>query len=268
MNENLANRSMARPWRLTTLARPVAAASLLTLLPAQGAEALVSTTRTALEKWTEARRLASHEAGQWLVGKEATAARIDVVEREIAATRQRIADAQKSLADAQQKRGELEAAAAAQKSTFAALEVALQRIEQRVAQLLPRLPEPLLHKLEPFTQQIPRGEQASRLGVDARYANVIAVLNEVQKWNREITVASEVRPQPDGQSVEVTVVYLGLAQAYYVGAGGKVAGVGTASPAGWSWQARNELAPVVQRTIAILKNEQVAGYVRLPVQIQ
>jgi hypothetical protein len=93
-------------------------------------------------------------------------------------------------------------------------------------------------------------------------------LHEVNKFNREITVSSEVLTLPDGTSAEVTALYVGIGNAYYVSRNGSAAGIGTASPDGWVWQSANAAAEQIANAIAILKNEQVASFVKLPIHIE
>ncbi len=91
---------------------------------------------------------------------------------------------------------------------------------------------------------------------------------QVNKFNREITVTSEVRELPDGTSAEVTALYVGISTAYYVSRDGSAAGMGTASPDGWVWTPANDDAAQIAKAIAILKNEQVASFVKLPIDIK
>jgi hypothetical protein len=77
-----------------------------------------------------------------------------------------------------------------------------------------------------------------------------------------------VRTLPDGTSAEVTALYLGIGQAFYSGANGKIAGIGTASDQGWVWKQADESAAEIARIIAILNNESVASFVQVPVEIQ
>ena len=101
---------------------------------------------------------------------------------------------------------------------------------------------------------------------------MIGCLNAIDKWNREVTVGSERRDLPNGKSVSVTVLYIGLAQGYYVGgpdAEGKptIAGVGVAAKDGWRWTPANELAKDVQLAVSVYRNEVLARLVQLPVSI-
>ena len=50
---------------------------------------------------------------------------------------------------------------------------------------------------------------------------------------------------------------------------GKVAGIGFSVPGeGWKWKAANEAAPQIADAIAIMKNEKVAAFVKLPIEIK
>jgi len=254
-------------WR--TLLSCIAAALLLpgTTSAQQAAGPDVEATRAALEKWSEASRLVSKEKKDWQLGKETLRDRIDLLRREVAAMEQRIADAETSIAEADRKRGELVVEDEQRKTTETALLQRVGQLEQSVLTLLPRLPEPLREQIKPVSQLVPDKPEETRLRVDERYRNVLYVCKQIHKWNREITLKSEVHAQPNGTSVEVAVMYIGIGQGYYASGDGKVAGSGTATPAGWVWTPNNELATQIQAAIAILKNEKVAAFVRLPVQI-
>jgi hypothetical protein len=234
---------------------------------ATGAD-VVGATQTAIQKWVETKALISRETRDWALARDSLTASMDVAKREIVATQKKIADAEADIAAADKKRSELLATNEAEKATAATLEQRITALEQRLLQTLPRLPEPLREKLKPLTQLVPAKDARETPPLGNRYATVVGVLNELHKWNREITVTSEVRALPDGTSVEVAVVYVGLGQAFFTGGNGRVAGVGAATADGWAWRQANELAPRVQQVIAMWKNEQPAAFVQLPVQVQ
>jgi hypothetical protein len=228
----------------------------------------VAATRTTIEKYVETRGLVSKEARDWVIGKESLESRMDVVRREIESLQKRIADAEKSIADADQKRADLLAESERRKAIAEQLTTQVVAMEARVQKLLPRLPEPLRTRVKPLSQRLPVAGEGSKQSVGERWQNVVGILNEVDKWNREITVTSEVRTMTDGSRVEVTVLYIGVGQAWYAGGNGKVAGIGSATATGWEWRQDNGLAADVERAIKIFKSEEVAAFVRLPVQIQ
>ncbi|MEO6597146.1 MAG: DUF3450 family protein [Planctomycetota bacterium] len=237
-------------------------------VPAQvGVQDGISTVRSVLEKWVETRGVLSKEAQAWALGKETLATRIEVVEREIQSLRTRKGEAEASVAEADKKRAELLTENEQRQGSAVGLQQRIGELEQRARTALPRLPEPLRERIKPLSQRLPQESTETKLSLGERYQNVVGMLNEIQKWNREITVTSEVRALADGSSVEVAVLYVGLGQGYYASANGKVAGTGSATREGWVWKPANELAPAISQTIAIFKNEQVAAFVRLPVQV-
>jgi hypothetical protein len=90
----------------------------------------------------------------------------------------------------------------------------------------------------------------------------------VNKFNREITVTSELRQLDDGVSAEVTALYLGIGQSYFAATHGDAAGIGRPAPEGWTWSASNSDAAAIRAAIATFRNEQPAAFVLLPVSIQ
>ncbi|MBL9077490.1 MAG: DUF3450 family protein [Planctomycetes bacterium] len=246
-----------------------ATALLLASLAAaqQAAGPDVATVRTALEKWAETSRLISQEKKDWQLGQATLRDRIDLLRREITTMQKRIGDAETSITATEAQRTALAAEDAQRKAVEAQLRERVVQLEASVRELLPRLPEPLREQVRPVSQLIPDKPDETRQRLDERYRNVLFVCKQIHKWNREITLKSEVRTLADGSSVEVAVMYVGIGQAYYSGGNGKVAGTGTATATGWVWTPANELAAPIADAIAILKNEKVAAFVRLPVQI-
>jgi len=228
---------------------------------------VVDAARAKLEKWVETRRIISNEHRNWALGKETLTDRIELVQREIASLRSRISDAEESIAEADKKRADLSDEKERLKNASASLNGTALALETRTRELLNRLPDPIRERVKPLSQRLPDKPEETKLSLSERFQNVVGILNEVNKFNREITVTSEVRDLPDGTTAEVTALYVGIGQGYYVSGNGEAAGVGTATADGWVWTPSNEAAPRIAAAIAILKNEQVAEFVRLPIRI-
>lgn len=224
--------------------------------------------REAIEKWVETKRIISKEKHDLAIAKEMLNERIELVQNEIKSLRDKIKDAEDSIAEADKKRAELIEENDKLKEASSALGDTLQNLEQRTLQLMKQVPKPLQEKLKPLSQQIPENPEETELSISIRFQNVVGVLNSVNKSNLEITVVSEVRTLPDGNSAEVTTMYLGIGQAFYIGANGTIAGVGVPAEDGWKWTPANDFAQEISNAIAILNNEQVAAYVQVPVKIQ
>jgi len=228
----------------------------------------IEATRDTLEKWVETRRLLSEEKRDWALAKDMLTSRAEILRGEVTEVDGRIAEADKSITDADRKAADLVAKNDALKLASSELAAMAATLETRTKDLVKRLPDPIREKLRPLTQRLPEDPTKSELPLSTRFQNVVGIVNEVNKFNRELTVTSEVRKLADGSSAEVTAVYLGLAQGYYVGGGGKLAGVGGATENGWTWTAANEYAPQIAKVVAILKNESPAEFVPVPLGVK
>lgn len=237
------------------------------LTPAEVTER-IEATRDTLEKWVETRRLLSEEKRDWALAKDMLTSRAEILRGEVTEVDGRITEAEKSITDADRKAADLVAKNDALKLASSELAAMAATLETRTKDLVKRLPDPIREKLRPLTQRLPEDPTKSELPLSTRFQNIVGIVNEVNKFNRELTVTSEVRKLADGSSAEVTAVYLGLAQGYYVGGGGKLAGVGGATENGWTWTAANEYAPQIAKVVAILKNENPAEFVPVPLGVK
>ena len=228
----------------------------------------VGSARAALEKWVETRKVISKEKQDWALAREMLDERIRLVQREITSLREKIEEAKKGISEADKKRAELVEENDKLKNASETLAGVVAKLEARTVALNKRLPDPIRERIKPLSQLLPEDPNETKLSLAQRFQNVIGILNEVNKFNREITVTSEVRTLADGNSAEVTALYIGLGQAYYTGANGTMAGVGRPSEDGWKWNPANDSADRIADAVAILKNEMVAGFVPLPVEIQ
>lgn len=226
----------------------------------------IELTRDALEKWVETRRTIGVERRDWALGKDLLDSRIDVLDRELKTLADRTKEVESTLTEADRKRDTLAQEAGTLKDASAQLAAMAAQLETKVKALVKRFPTPLAEKLKPLTQRLPEDSTSTTLSLAVRFQNVVGIINEANRFNREITQSSEIRKLADGSSVEVTAVYLGLAQGYYVGAGGRIAGIGRGAPEGWTWTESNDNGPAIERIVAILRNQKPAAFVPIPVK--
>lgn len=247
------------------------AGAVLTLTPllrSSEDESPVESTRVALEKMVDARRIISQERRDWQLGREILVDRIELVQDEIASLREKIAADEENIAEADAKRLELTATNESLQEATGDLETVITELEARTKKLLARLPESLQETVRPFSQGFPEDPADTDVSLSRRFQNVIAVLEGVDKFHREIRVTTEVRDLADGGTAEVTALYVGLGHGYYVTAAGDAAGVGTGTEEGWTWRPANDAAPAIQEAIDILESKVMASFVSLPVEIQ
>lgn len=236
-------------------------------LSAKKSDVKIEETRTAIEKWVETQRIISQEKRDLALAREMLTERTELLQREIESLHEKIRETNESIAEVDKKRVGLVEENEILKKASASVHDTITMIEKRTKELLPRLPDSLQERVKPLSQRLPENPEQIELSVAERFQNVVGILNEVNKFHREVTVTSERRTLPDGTSAEVTALYIGISQAYYTGANGTIAGIGSPSPQGWVWKPANEAAVPIAQAIAILKNEQVASFVQLPIEI-
>lgn len=226
-------------------------------------------TRSALEQWVENRRLIAKETRDWALAEDLLRERIDMLRDEISGLRGRIAEAQEDIAEAEAQSSELTARRDELSEASRGLDERIVALETRTQALLERVPEPVRERVKPLSQRIPKDdEQAARLSLSDRFANVIGILNAVNKANREISVVSELRTLRDGRQAEVSTLYVGISRGYFANPQGTDAGVGQGDGERWTWTPSVESAAEILQAIAILESELPAAYVPLPVEVR
>ena len=234
---------------------------------ARAADPDMQALRELLGKWVETRQLISEEKQDWKESETMLEERIDLMKDRISEVRESINKAQDGIATTEEKHSELTAENKSLEDALNALRTRLVPLESRTLQLLGRLPQPAREKVKALSQQIPENPDKTELSLSTRYQNLIGVLNEINKFNNEVLVTTEVRQLTDGKSMEVKVLYFGLGQAYYCNQEGNIGGVGRPGEQGWQWQRQDDIAPRVATAIAVYRNEQPASYQPLPVKI-
>ena len=248
----------------------VAAVSLAGFVPVLGetGEEALQSTRDTLARWVETQQVISKEKKDWRLGKDVLEQRIQLLEGEIEGFRERIAATRKGIDEADLERRELLDEKRELEQASQSLVETAAVLERKTRELIATLPSPIRDRIAPLSQRIPKHPNDTELSLGVRFQNVIGILNEVNKFNRDIPVTTEVRQVSGGGSAEVQTLYVGLGQAYFVTASGDVAGFGQPTPEGWAWTEAPELAPSIAHAIAILKNEEVPAYVPLPVELK
>ncbi|WP_347273030.1 DUF3450 family protein [Candidatus Kuenenia sp.] len=237
-------------------------------IPFETANGSVDSARAALEKWVETRRIISKEKLEFELAKEMLSERIELLGREIETVRKKNSEIEASITEADKKRAEMLEENEKLKKASTTLNATVIELETRTRELLKKLPDPIRGRVKPLSQRLSENQEDTKLSLGERFQNIIGILNEVNKFNGEISVVSEVHGLPDGNHVEATSLYIGIGQSYFVNGNCDKAGLGTASQDGWIWRPANEHAAAIAKAIAILKNETAAAFVQLPIEIQ
>lgn len=235
--------------------------------PSRDAEPSLEKTRTVLGKWIETQQILSKEQNDWQQGREVLGSRIELMRREVVGLQEKLTAARQKIGETHAKKEELVARRAQLDASVKQLADAVTTMESEVRTLFVQLPEPVQARLQPLRARIPDATSEKRVSVSERFQNVLGILNELNKANGEIAVTFEVRELEGGKPSEVRVLYVGLAQAYYVAASGQ-AGIGRPSEKGWTWEPNSSIAADVLTALEIVQNKHTPAFVPLPVRIQ
>jgi len=225
--------------------------------------------RTHIEKWVQTRQLIARRNADWRVEQESIGQTIGLLQREIDLLKEAIDKSEQvdSEADAEKKRITLSLEDL--KRANKVVDAALWGMERQALSLMARFPDPLKDRISNVRSRIPlekkdlRGRSAAE-----RMQNVVAMLNEADRFNSAITLAIEVRKDAEGKDRQVQALYLGLGHAYYADQSGSFAGVGVPGAEGWTWTVDAKLGSTIRKVIDIYENERSAEFVPVPVNIQ
>jgi hypothetical protein len=239
--------------------------------PAAGGDAArqptLEETRLTLAKWIETQQIIAKERNDWQQGKEILQGRIDLVGKEVGVLKERIRQSEEAVAQSDRKRDELLAQDAELKTLGEQLATAATVMEDQIRGLVKQLPDPVKGRIAPLLERIPADPAATRITPAERFQNILGVLNEVNKANSEISVAYEIRTLADGSSSEVQVIYLGLAQAYFLSPKGE-AGIGRPTEDGWKWEPAPGAANQILLALEVIQGKHVPTFVPLPIKIR
>lgn len=204
----------------------------------------------------------------WAVEKEILDQSLDAFKRELKSLEGQLDQVDSGGEQIRKELVEIEAEKVAFRLASDELKASVAKLEARILGMASGFPTPVTERIEPLFSRIPEDPAQTKLGLSARLQNVVGILNELDKFNGAITVVSELRKDESGAEVQVRVLYLGLAQAYFVDQTGRFCGYGIASSSGWSWTIAPDLGSAISRAIGVYENSQPATFVSLPVSVQ
>ncbi len=266
-------RAICSTFRLISVSamkRTLMAAILTAGLVAMGADSSdkLSATRGTLEKWVEARGLVSKTRTDWQSDKETLQQTVLILERELKGVEEKFSKLTTNNVQAEKERAETEASIKASNEGLAPAQQFAVEFEGKIRALAPRLPDPLQDILKPLFARLPAEGTNTQMKATERVQAIVAILNELDKFNNALNVFSEKRKNAAGAEVSVETVYIGLGAGYFVNDSGDFAGLGTPGATGWEWSTQPEIAGQVREVIRIYRNERPAKFVSLPAVIK
>lgn len=243
--------------------------SWLTINSSLAQESQFDQTRAHIEKWVQTRQLIAKKKADWRVERENIKQSIGLLKKEIDLLGKEIENTKEidSEADAEKQRINLNLEDL--KTSNKVVDDALWAMERQALTLMSRFPESLKDRTTSVRTRIPlKKEDLRNYSAAERMQNVVAMLNEADRFNSAITLSVEIRKGLDGKERQVQVIYLGLGQAYFVDQNDSIAGTGLPDSEGWAWSFNNDLASKIREVIDIYENQKPAEFVSVPVNIK
>lgn len=228
--------------------------------------------RATIEEYVQVRSLISKERRDWSIEEELLRSRIELIELEIQSIRDEIDSTNESIAAADENRLEMTAKSERLASTLSVIEDVIGQFEAGVRELLPRLPEPAAKQVQLAAAQIPADSEEADQSIGIRIQNTIGVLDQLNKFDRNIHVGSAIVTASNGREINAQTIHIGLGRAYYANsetAEVLLAGTGPApfedGDPSWAWQARDDAHAQITEVIKVHESEVPPAFVRLPI---
>ncbi|MBK1790150.1 DUF3450 family protein [Persicirhabdus sediminis] len=220
--------------------------------------------REMIRQWVQTEQLASEELASWQTDKANMQELLELYQAELKLLSEEIDQAGQAAALVNEEKQELEADLAEHRDNRRYLAENLVRLQPKLASVAVRFPEPLKTELD--ADLVALNELSAIDKPREVLQAMIAVISGAARFNRSITIADSI-DTVDGKELASKVLYLGLAQAYYVSGNGSNAGTGKPSADGWQWTAKPELAGSIRQAIAIYEREAQPQLTELPLTI-
>lgn len=253
----------------TSLAALLLMVGLALPVAAQTSEEQVEETRTLISKWVETRQLIAKSQADWNAERELIKSRIELFQEELKGLEEQINESLEASSAAEQQRAELRREEEDLNISMEVVDSVVADYEARLRGISDYFPRPLKDKVTPLLNRIPKPGTRTSLSSGERMAFVMGVLNEVDNFNSNIHMQTEIRDLGNGNQGEVRTIYLGLAAAYYVDRTGTIGAVGRPAVPEWEWTAvSTENAEAIARAIDVYTNViKPAVFVPLPVEV-
>lgn len=214
-----------------------------------------------VSEWIKTRQILSAEKADWETEKQTLTDLNEIRKSEITKLDEFIRLAGERVKDLDEKRSAFTQEEADMKEWRRDLERKVAGLENEVRPLLKLFPAPLREKVEEAAIRLEENDPDAALQNRAR--DLLAIVQAALAFHREVSSDNEVR-EIAGERREVGILYLGLAQAYYVDQTGKHAGYGSPTPEGWQWVEAPEIGDRVRLAIDVLRTNVPPRFVTLP----
>ncbi len=233
----------------------LAIATGLAALSASAQDASIDKTRTSLQEWVETRQIIAKEKADWTLLKQTLIDTKELLSTQQTQLEEKLKELEESKTAADDEREKLMAENAELKAATDVLKAKVSEIEVNLLAIIPSFPETLQDAIDPLMRRIPKPGSESKASLGERVQNIVGILSQAEKFNGKISLVNRTQALPDGREVQVSTLYWGLGQAYFVDTTGTYAGVGFPTSEGWVYEEVAGFAPDVNKLISIYEGE-------------
>ncbi|MBN9693792.1 MAG: DUF3450 family protein [Verrucomicrobia bacterium] len=244
------------------------AAGLLLPFGLGAADSPLTSARETVAQWVQTQQLISRTRADWESDREMLQQSKALFERELKSVQEELGKLSTNNSVAELERAKTESELKSMVEALESIKGIEADLEAQLKALKPLFPAPLTATIETLLNRLPATPESSKAGVSERMQTVVAILNEVDKFNNAIFVSNEKQPTEKGELLSVDIIYLGLGQAFFVAPNSDFAGVGVPTPEGWKWTRKDDLADTVRRAVAMYRNQTPAEFLSLPISVQ
>lgn len=253
--------------------RPLLTFVLLFPLLSHGAEP--SSLQELMTTWLNLESQRGKLLTDWNERKQQLENRVTLLDREAGVLKEMLEEASGDVSEVDERRQELTAEQQKLEEQQTRMESAVERAVIRLQALAIRIPPPLEKDWQKGLEQLSREEMT----LSEKLEKILSLSKSAEQFERRIALHRDVMPLPAQdqslRNVQVTQIYMGLSQGWYVNSAGDRFGYGYADADGWHWQHMTEQhqeagevavdAKQLLRIVAMIENPTQAEYVTLPV---
>lgn len=237
-------------------------------LPLGAAEAgAVDETKQQADRWIELEMRIANERNEWRTQKQILETSREVLQREQTSLQSKLEANELATSLFRTRFEAAEAELAQHETAHETLNARCAELQERLGQLRPHLPQPLLDKIDPMWTKLENHNAEDPISVSERIQNIVGILSAIDQFNNNLTLTHELRENAAGEKLDIKVLYWGLAVAYAVDARREGAWVVVPTDSGWEWRDQRANAAEIAALIAIYEKQQSPGLITLPATI-
>lgn len=219
-----------------------------------------------IDNWVKTEQIISKEISEWKTEKELLIQTESLLKSEIERLDLEIGDLNDSATASDEKRESLTVDKDNLKNAADVISSSIGILETDIKNILPSLPEPLIEKIKPLIRRIPDDPSSTDLSLGQRTQNIVGILSQTDKFNTTISLSSETKEIKDGKIAQITILYMGLAGAYYVDESGQYAGIGIPTKEGWDWPLVDGIGEKIKKMVEIYEGSGTVEFIEAPAQ--